>query len=75
MKQECQSRIYFATDFMTLQTTGMTAMHRETNAIRTNSTASGLFWQKPFVICNLVELFLLIFKMVGLSEVFGSILT
>lgn len=52
MKQEYQSPTYFTTGLMILQATDMTAMHRDTNAIRTYGAASNLFWQKPFVICN-----------------------
>lgn len=41
------------------------------NVVRMHSTVSSLFWQKPFVICNLVEVFLLVFKLTGLFQVFG----
>lgn len=65
MKQEYQSPTYLTTDFVILQTRDMTVVHTDTNPIRTYSTGSILFWQNPFVLCNLVEVFLL--KMVVLS--------
>lgn len=74
MKQDYQSPTYFTTDFLILRTMDTTAIHRDTNAIRTDSTASSVFWQKALVICNSVEVVLLIFKMVGLLKVFGSML-